>query len=140
MKSNKEKVLQLYFDEKLKQVDIAKMLNISTNAVSKIVKNDARYEKEKKARKELNKIKHNKEIQKRVEKKRKEQANTDNYILKRMHQQASSELSDGRKPMNNRVFRNWNPSIYRYNEKSHSFILKSGIVVGADVPKKISWK
>ena len=30
--------------------------------------------------------------------------------------------------------------IYKYNEKTKSYILKKGITVGADVPKIINWK
>lgn len=50
------------------------------------------------------------------------------------------ELSGGRKTISNRAFRNWNSSIYKYNEKNQSYQLKSGINVGADVPKTIKWK
>ena len=48
---------------------------------------------------------------------------TDDYaVLKEMHQQASRELSGGTKPISNRAFRNWNTSIYRYNDKSKGCI------------------
>lgn len=56
-----------------------------------------------------------------------------------MHIQASQELSSPRR-MNNRTFRNWNSSIYKYNTKTKSYYLKKGIVTGNDVPKKINWK
>ena len=41
---NKEKILDLFFNEHLKQVDISKELNVSKQYVSKIVKADSRYE------------------------------------------------------------------------------------------------
>ena len=56
-----------------------------------------------------------------------------------MHIQASRELSGG-KNISNRAFRNWNSSIYKYNDKTKSYYLKKGIVTGFDVPKKINWK
>lgn len=56
-----------------------------------------------------------------------------------MHDQASRELSSGR-TISNRAFRNWNSSIYQYNEKSKSYVLKKGIKVSSDVPKRIDWK
>ena len=62
----------------------------------------------------------------------------DYAILKQAHEQASRELSGGRKPISNRAFRDWNPS--KYNEKSKSYVLRKGINVGADVPKRINWK
>lgn len=136
----KEKVLYLYFIEKMLQKDIAEKLSISKSTVCRIIKKDKRYIEEKNNRKKLNKIKRNKDIQKRVENKRKKQKSYDSQILKAMHEQASRELSGGRKSISNRDFRNWNSSIYKYNIKSQSYVLKRGINVGADVPKRINWK
>ncbi len=51
---NKEKILDLFFNEHLKQIDIAKMLDISKQYVSKIVKADSRY-----AESKQNKLKEN---------------------------------------------------------------------------------
>ena len=61
-------------------------------------------------------------------------------LLRQTHEQASRELSGGSKQISNRAFRDWNTSIYKYNEKSKSYVLRKGIIVGADVPKRISWK
>lgn len=49
------------------------------------------------------------------------------------------ELSGDRKPINNRAFRDWNSSIYKYNERNKSYVLKKSINVGADVPRQIKW-
>ena len=140
---NKEKILNLYFTNGLKQVDIAKLFNISKVAVHKILKTDSRFEEEKERRKDANRIKHNKQIQRKVEEKRKAikfKNNIDSLVLKEMHKQASIELSGGKKTISNRAYRDWNTSIYKYNEKSKSYVLKKGIIVGADVPSKISWE
>ena len=140
MKSNKEEILRLYFEERLKQVDISKKLNISNNAVSKVLKRDNRFIDEKNKRKIISKQKHNKQIQTNVENKRKTKKNNeDYYILKNMHEQATCELSGGRKPINDIAFRDWNSSIYRYNNRNKSYVLREGIVVGSDVPKTIKW-
>lgn len=64
----------------------------------------------------------------------------DYAILRQAHEQASRELSGGRKPINNRAFRDWNPSIYKYDKKTKSYILKKNIIAGADVPKRINWQ
>lgn len=140
MMSNRDKILQLYFDEKLNQTEIAKILNISNNAVSKALKADHKYQEEKNNRKQLNKIKRNKDIQRRVEKKRKQTNSSDIQIIKKMHEQASLELSGGTKPISNRAFRNWNSSVYKYNSRNQSYELKKGINAGADVPKRINWR
>ena len=140
MMSNRDKILQLYFDEKLNQTEIAKILNISNNAVSKVLKADHKYQEEKNNRKQLNKIKRNKDIQGRVEKKRKQTNSSDIQIIKKMHEQASLELSGGTKPISNRAFRNWNSSVYKYNSRNQSYELKKGINAGADVPKRINWR
>lgn len=139
MKSNKNEILRLYFEEKMKQIDIANRLKISNNAVSKTLKKDSRYEIEKENRKLQNKKRRNKDIQRRVEKKRKNKGISDIQLLNIIHTQASLELSDNRRGMSNRTFRDWNSSIYRYDKKRQNYILKSGIVSGADVPKKIKW-
>ena len=44
--------------------------------------------------------------------------------MRKMHIQAVMELSERNKTMNNKVYRDWNPSIYKYNEKSKSYVLK----------------
>ncbi len=134
-----EKVLYLYFTKKMLQKDIAKELDVSKSMVCRIIKRDARCIEEKNNRKQTNKIKHNKDIQRRVESKRKNNNTSDILILKKMHDQASFELSGGRKPISDRAFRNWNSSIYEYNYRKNSYDLKKGINTGADVPKSIKW-
>ena len=42
--SKKDKILDLFFNEHLEQIDIAKELNVSKQYVSKIVRADSRYE------------------------------------------------------------------------------------------------
>ena len=109
----------------------------------KTLKKDMRFENEKKQRKELNKIKHNKMIQKHIEKKRKISSmnkDIDLLILKKMHNQASLELSGGKRPINDVSYRNWNKSAYKFDKNKKAYILKKGINAGYDVPKKIIWK
>ena len=62
------------------------------------------------------------------------------YYMKMQHQQDIRELSGAKKSINNRAYRNWNSSAYRYNKKTKSYILRDDITAGFDVPKKISWK
>ena len=101
--------------------------------------NDDRYKEEKEKRKMLSKKKHKQKTIDYIKKKRASNIDIGYEQLKQMHLQASQELS-GRKTMSNRAFRDWNSSIYKYNDKTKSYHLKKGIVTGADVPKKINWK
>ena len=138
---DKEKILDLYFIKKHKQIDISKLLNVSKSTVNRIIMLDERYLKEKFRRQNANRAKNKKKTINYTTNKRKSKKADDIYeSMKRQHIEASMELSNSRKSISNRAYRDWNSSIYRYNEKNKCYILKSGIKVGADVPKQISWK
>ena len=67
-----EKILKMYFEDKMKQIEIAKELNISKYKVSRVVTKDFRYKLEKEKRKEINKKKHNAQTMQYIAKKRKQ--------------------------------------------------------------------
>lgn len=134
-----ETVKYLYYINKMLQKDIANELDISRATVSRIIRKDPRYIEEKNNRKRLNRIKHNKDIQRRVEEKRKNTSDLDYQIMKKMHEEASLELSGGKKPIGDIAFRNWNKSAYRYDSKNNRYVLKKEINAGVDVPKTIKW-
>ena len=52
---NKEQILDLFYNCHLKQTEIAEIVKLSTQYISKIVKKDNRYEQEKAYRKKLSK-------------------------------------------------------------------------------------
>ena len=136
-----EKILNLYFIEQYKQIDISKLLNVSKSTVNRIIMSDERYLNEKIRRQNANRAKNRKKTINYIANKRKSKKVDDIYEnLKKQHIEASKELSGGRKPISNRAYRDWNPSIYKYNEKNKCYMLKRGIKVGADVPKRINWK
>ena len=135
-----EKILNLYFIEQYKQIDISKLLNVSKSTVNRIIMSDERYLNEKIRRQNANRDENKKKTINYITNKRKSKKVDNTYeSLKKQHIEASRELSGGRKPISNRAYRDWNPSIYKYNERSKCYMLKSGIKVGADVPKKIKW-
>lgn len=139
MKKNKNAILQMYFADKLRAVDIAEKLNISKSAVSQVLKKDDRYVTEKAKRIANNKKKHKIKTEKYIKTVRKIkqfQKNTDDQILKSMHNQASNELSKGKK-LNDMAYRNWNKSAYTYNEKRKGFEFRKELGRSADVPKFI---
>lgn len=133
-----DKILQKYFIEKMKQIDIANELNISKYKVSRVVTKDIRYVDEKNRRKIENKKKHIEKTKEYIYKQRK--LKHDLSRVKRDHVQAVTELSDRNRPMNNRVFRDWNSSVYKYNSENKSYVLKENIITGIDVPNKINWR
>lgn len=137
---DKEKILNLYFVEKYKQIDISKLLNVSTSTINRIIMSDERYLKEKIRRQNANRAENRKNTINYITNNRKSKKVDDTYeSLKKQHIEASRELSGGRKPISNRAYRDWNPSAYKYDKKSNSYVLKKEIKVGADVPTKIKW-
>ena len=134
-----QKILELYFIKKLKQKDIAEKLKISKYKVSRTVTKDVRYITEKDERKARSKEKHS-ENTKRIVKRRREvvkfKNNSDDLILKNMHNQASRELSKPKR-LSNMAYRNWNKSAYTYNQKRKGFEFRKELGRSRDVPKFI---
>ena len=140
--TNKEKILKLYYEEKLNTILISEKLHISKQYVSKIVRMDTRHNIEKDRRKEESAIRQRERNIKCIEKKRKQvRAEQIDAIMEMKHFQASCELS-GRRTINNRAFRNWNSSIYQFYDKSKEYRVKQEFKdkVSYAVPKKIKWK
>lgn len=137
-----EKILNMFFIDRKKQIDIAKELNVSKYKVSRVVTKDSRYKEEKEYRKIINKKKHIEDTKKYIKKSRKIKSNEkiDDYaILKALHNQASRELSGAGNTINNREYKKWNSSAYKYDSRSKSYVLRKDIVTGADAPKRIKW-
>lgn len=119
----KDEILDLFFTKGLSQKEIAQKLNVTKGYISQIVTKDERYKdfKEQKLRK--SKENHNKQIQKATKEKRKKKQfdnSVNDLILKRMHEQASRELSQA-KHLSNESFRKWNYSAYTYNPSKHRY-------------------
>ena len=137
----KDKILFLFFDKKLTTIEIANKLKVTKQYVSKVVSKDIRYSRERKNRKLQNKDKQKQRVKNYIYKKRKiaRQERLDATIALQ-HAQASFELS-GRKTINNRAFRKWNSSIYKYYDKTKEYRLKKDFEnkVSYAVPKKIKW-
>ena len=140
--SNKEKIIILFFNKKLSIIEIADKLKITKQYVSKIVRQDTRYSKERETRKLNNKKKQKKRVKDYIyNKRKKERQERLNAIVEMQHIQASCELS-GRKTINNRAYRNWNSSIYEYHNKTKEYRIKKDYKdkVSYAVPKKIKWE
>ena len=133
--SNKEKIIDLFYDEHLKPVDIALELNVSNAYISKVIKKDSRYHEEKNQRKQQNELKHKERTIEYM--KLKQKSNKDSYeALKAQLKQAAEELSyyfD----ISDRSFRKFNSSAYKYNAKRKRFEIDRKLTVSIDVPKAV---
>lgn len=134
---NKEKILDLFFNEHLKQVDIAKMLDISKQYVSKIVKADSRYAEAKQNKLKENAIKRKEYLQEYYQTYQRPKKEDNSYeILKAQQLQDSLELSYSSSNINDYAFAKWNLSAYHRN-KNGNLTLNRGLNVGADVPRTV---
>ena len=138
----KDEILDLFFNKKMKQTDIAELLNIANSTVSRTVSKDNRYIAEKQQRKAINKEKRNKDIRRRVKEQRKKaqfKNAADDLILKNMHSQASLEMSK-RSHLSNENYRKWNKTAYNYNPSKKRFEFDENLGRSYDVPKYIKAK
>ncbi len=136
--NKKNQILEMFYNQHLKQVDISKKLNVSKAYVTKIIKLDDRYFSEKEKRKEDNI--YNRKIylynyQKDYRAKKKEEE-LENF-MKLQHEQASIELSS--KPHISKInLRKFCSSIYDYDCKSNTFYINKNICTTNELPKKIN--
>ena len=135
----KNKILSLFYEERLSQKEITEKLKISKGYVSRIVTNDDRYAEFKRQKLENSKKRHNKKIQELTKEKRKQiQFNyaVDDLGMRNIHTQASMELSEP-KHLSNENYRKWNISAYKYNKSKKRYEFNSKLGRSADVPKYI---
>ena len=134
-----EIIKDLYFNKKYTQKEISKQLDTTKQYISKVLTQDERYKEEKEKRMKLNRIKHIERTKKYIKKERKKDSN-DYEVIKVQHYQASCELSI-KKTINNRAFRNWNPSIYKFHNKIKEYRTKEEMAdkLSYAVPKRIKW-
>lgn len=136
--SNTENILDLYYNQHLKQVEIAKQLNLSKQYVSKIINTDSRNKQEKETRKQSNSEKRTvylKQYFKTYEKRKKDDDSYNQMLAQQ--KQDSYELSYCSNNISDYAFRKWNPSAYHTNSKGN-LVLDRKLKVGCDIPKSIN--
>lgn len=137
MKISKENIINLFYIEHLKVNEIAQQLSVSSAYITKVIKQDTRYLKEKEYRKALSKAKRKISQNNFIKAKRERKRIEDNYmILQKQHRQASKELS---KPghLTNENFRKWNISAYKYNPSKRRYEFDNKLVKSYAIPKYI---
>ena len=137
--NKKEQILKMYYQESLKQQDIAKHLSVSQSYVSQVIKSDERYNthKETKHKESMGrKADYNKEYYKTYNRPKKD----DNSYqqLKAQLDKDSLELSyQSGYNISDYDFAKCNLSAYHRNSKGNLSLVK-GLKVGADVPRTIN--
>lgn len=135
---NKENILDLYYNKHLKQKDIATIVGVSKQYVSKIIKADSRCKEEKQIRKDNNAIKRKnymKEYFKSYDRPKKEDNSYEE--LQALLNQDSLELSYYCSNINDYAFVKWNSSAYHTNNKGN-LVIDRKLKVGFDVPKSVN--
>ena len=134
---NRENILDLYFNKHLKQKEIATIVGVSKQYISKVIKADSRCKEEKQTRKDENAIKRKdylKEYYKNYDRPKKEDNSYEQ--LQALLYQDSLELSYSSNNINDYAFAKHNSSIY-HRDKNGNLKLNKDIKVGNDVPKLI---
>lgn len=134
---SKEQIINLFYIEHLKIKDIAEKVNTSSAYVTKVIKQDSRYVKEKEFRKSISKENRRIAQNKFVKEKRELELIEDNYsIVIAQHNQAVCELSK-RGYLSDESYRKWNYSAYKYNPSKRRYEFDSKLGRASDVPKYV---
>lgn len=135
--NTKEQILDLYYNQHLKQNEIAKIVGKSCPYVSKVVKADKRNKQEKEDRKKANA--ENRKVYLQEYFKTYDRPKKDNNSYEQMiaqQKQDSIELSYSNN-MSDYAFAKWNSSAYHTNSKGN-LVIDRKLKVGFDVPKSIN--
>ncbi len=135
--NTKEQILDLYYNQHLKQNEIAKIVGKSCPYVSKVVKADKRNKQEKENRKKANAENRKVYLQeyfKTYDRPKKDDNSYEQMIAQQ--KQDSIELSYSNH-MSDYAFAKWNSSAYHTNSKGN-LVIDRKLKVGSDVPKSIN--
>ena len=135
-KDTKDKIIELFFTEHLRPVDISKKLKVGMPYITKIIQKDSRYIEEKEARKLESKEKN--KIQKRMYAQNKRQKEKQEYQKLLVQINRDNEYLSTKKKENDLQFANWNRSAYEYDKDSSDLVLKNDINTGINVAKRVS--
>lgn len=137
MKDLKETIIKLFYIYHLKVKEVAQTVHTSSAYITKVVKQDTRYDEEKIYRKTISKENRKITQNNSVKKKRQLQRIEDNYAtVQAQHCQATQELSK-LKHLSNENYRRWNSSAYHYNPSKYRYEFDSQLGRSSDVPKYI---
>lgn len=135
--NTKEQILDLYYNEHLKQNEIDKIVGKSCPYVSKVVKTDNRNKQEKETRKTTNAENRKIYLQNyfKTYNRRKKDDNSYEQMLAQQKQD-SMELSYSNNTLSDYALAKWS-SIYHTNSKGN-LVIDRKLKVGSDIPKSIN--
>ena len=129
-------ITRLFYDEHLKPTDIAKQIDVGKSYITKIIQKDERYIEEKEYRATQSKERH--KVCKRNYINKKRQADKQEYQAIIIQINKDNEYLSTKKKLSDEAFSNWNRGMFDYDKHSSDLVLKNGINVGFDVPKRVS--
>ena len=129
-------ITRLFYEEHLRGVDIAKQIGVGKSYITKIIQKDERYIEEKEYRATQSKERH--KVCKRNYINKKRQADKQEYQAMIIQINKDNEYLSTKKKLSDEAFSNWNRGMFDYDKHSSDLVLKNGINVGFDVPKRVS--
>lgn len=136
--NTKEQILDLYYNEHLKQNEIAKIIGKSCPYVSKVVKTDKRNKQEKESRKKTNAENRKVYLQEYFKTYNRPKKDDNSYEqMVAQQKQDAMELSFTTNIMSDYAFAKWNLSAYHTNSKGN-LVVDRKLKVGFDIPKTIN--
>ena len=129
-------ITRLFYNEHLRQTDIVKQIGVGKSYVTKIIQKNERYIEEKEYRANQSKERHKACKRNYINKKR--QADKQEYQAMIIQINKDNKYLSTKKKLSDEAFSNWNRGMFDYDKKSSDLVLKNGINVGFDVPKRVT--
>ena len=129
-------ITRLFYEEHLRPIDIAKQIGVGKSYITKIIQKDERYIEEKEYRATQSKERH--KVCKRNYINKKRQADKQDYQAMIIQINKDNEYLSTKKKLSDEAFSNWNRGMFDYDKHSSDLVLKNGINVGFDVPRRVS--
>ena len=129
-------ITRLFYQEHLRPTDIAKQIGVGKSYITKIIQKDKRYIKEKEYRATQSKERH--KVSKRNYINKKRQADKQEYQAMLIQINKDNEYLSTKNAISDINFAKWNRGMYDHDKKSSNLVLKNGINVGFNVPRKVS--
>ena len=131
-----QKIIMLFYEEHKRPTDIAKELKVSKPYITKVIKKDERYIKEKEYRKNISKENHKACKRNYINKRR--QTEKLEYQAMIIQINKDNEYLSTKKEISDLAFVKWNRDMFRYDKNSSNLILRKGFKFAFDVPKRVS--
>ena len=131
-----QKIIMLFYEEHKRPTDIAKELKVSKPYITKVIKKDERYIKEKEYRKNISKENHKACKRNYINKRR--QTEKQEYQAMIIQINKDNEYLSTKKEISDLAFVKWNRDMFRYDKNSSNLILRKGFKFAFDVPKRVS--